>query len=179
MISNKIIFTYATAITEVAVERNEVKKFYEQLKDINESLIINLDFLKILETNDLDLKTKKNIIATTFADSLIQIVNLLKYILDKNDQHYLLAILKETLNSLLKRLGLLNVTITSPFSISKIDLVTIEKKLANKYQKEISSNFVIDKKLIGGIKVEFNGIELTNSIESKIDLIKALNKGNK
>lgn len=170
---NNIINQYSSAFIEVINEEQvNQDKVFNEICELKLALSENTEYLDLLNSINISSNTKKQLI-----DELIgvnkYIKNLLCYMIDKNDQHLLLQILRSIIHDLSKTLNIINVKITSAFELSKDEVDKICKKISNKLNKKVIPELIIDKTYIAGISIEYDSKIIDNSIKAKLDEIRS------
>ena len=68
--------------------------------------------------------------------------------------------------------NILDANIYTPFALSENQLAKLESILSKKTNKTIIIKEIIDKNIIGGIKINLNGLIIDGSIQGKIERLK-------
>ncbi|MEZ0535918.1 ATP synthase F1 subunit delta [Caldicellulosiruptoraceae bacterium PP1] len=164
---------YAEGLIELAKETNKLDIF---MNDMNLISIVCKDkqFLNAYISPNIKKEEKKNIIDRLFKNKIDRYsLNLLYILIDKKREillpfiPYYYKILYDKIN------GFVDVVISTPIDLNNTILEKISKWLKKNYNIEKPRfEIKIDKKLIGGIKLYFNNIEVDASIFGTLENIK-------
>ena len=114
---------------------------------------------------------KKTMLENVLQDKLL--LNFIKVLVD-NDRFFLIqAIVLEYKNILDKLNKLMNVVVISNNPLTKVNLEKIRKKLKSTYNKKIEIKEEIDKSIIGGFRIEFEGNIIDETINRQLEDIKS------
>lgn len=179
---NILATEYAKAIVDISCEQKKQKEYYLQFRDFYHDLKNNNDFLKMFFSNMLTIQDKHQIITNIYGSSFDKyVLNFIKYIIDKNDCKYIMNILNNVLEGLVNELNYVILEISSPYKLDNYHIEQIEQEIKKKNPeiKEILTFQKIKPNLIAGIQIQYNNQKYDNSIKTKLDLIKSMNKGDK
>ncbi|MCK4551488.1 MAG: ATP synthase F1 subunit delta [Tenericutes bacterium] len=145
-----------------------------------------IEFLTILEnfTGGVDEETqkffahpkiskldKKEMLEKVLQDKLL--LNFLKVLVD-NDRIFLVQAVALEYKNILNELNkLMNVVVISSNPLSKANLDKISKKLKSTYDRKIEIKEEIDKSIIGGFRIEFEGNIIDETINKQLEDIKS------
>lgn len=170
---NTTIFKhYANALHEIAVEANSVKKYLENLHFINKAFEANPEFVKFLDTPFIEDDVKKKAIDNVFKESTEPYVLIFLKILIENDLiKYFSEIATEFSHKANSYLGILEGIIYSPFELSDEQIRSVSSVFETKFQKSVDLKVLIDRSLIGGLKIIINDRVYDYSLLNKINSI--------
>ncbi len=170
--------TYSTALFDICVEENKVDEFMNEMAFINEVLNSNKDFFEILKTPRININEKKKIIDETFGGKINkEIVNFIKILVEKRRINHILEIAREFDRIACDYKGIVRADVYSSISLSDDQIKKLEKKLSEKSKKTVEVRNIVDKSLIGGLKVRFNDLVIDGTLKGKLeDLENSLNK---
>lgn len=100
--------------------------------------------------------------------------NLIALLVQRNSTYLLDKIILETIKLLKEKLGFVTLKIYAAFELNKEQISQIENSVLNSPNllpsnfKKIDTNFIVDKLLIGGIKIQINSKVIDNSFLEKI-----------
>jgi len=170
--------TYATALYELGVEENKLDVFMDNLSVLKDTLKDNEKFLEILKTPSIDSNEKKQLIDNIFKEKFDnEIINFFKLLVDKRRFAYILEIIEVFSESTDKYKGIIRADVYSSFKLSEDQLNKLSDRLKEKTKKTVLLNNVVDKNLIGGLKLVMNDTTVDGSIKGKLeDLSGSLSK---
>lgn len=171
---------YANALFSIWNEEKfeNKKKITSKAKDIYFSLKSNYKIIEILSSNILDACVRKNILKKIFYDSLhddiysLYLYNFLNLLIDNDFFEKVLEILISFFEQIDEFQNFVFLRIYSPYWLDKTVLDKVERIFTTKTGKKVKYENMIDKNLIGGMKILFGNQVYDYSIKGKIDQIK-------
>ena len=168
---NVNVKNYARNLMELANQEGFVDQCYRELKAINEKLNTNEDLERYLLSTDYNSTEKKEKLQEVFNNELDEsILYGLFLTIDsmprKRMEHELI---REFLNIYYQSRGFVFGTAYSAKELTKSDLASLEAAFSYKLEHNVRLQNIIDKKLIGGVKVIVNDDVWDGTYKSKID----------
>jgi F-type H+-transporting ATPase subunit delta len=174
---NNINEEYALAFSILGIEENKTQKFYNELINLKVIFKENNELMKLLNNDYLDIKEKENIINDIFANDFdLLITNFLKLLVKNKLIREVVSIFELTIKRLSVTLNILEVIIETPFVLSQEQILNIENKVQNKTKSKVISKVIINKDLIGGIKIKFDSFVIDGSIKNKLEKLYNIKK---
>ena len=166
---NQIAQTYAEALYSLALEEKKLQKLQDEAKELSSVIDDNEDFLMLLNSRFMSVNERKEIADKILKDFDVNIINLVKVIVDNNRIDYLVDIL-QAFNSLCNEYrGIKEGLIYSAFPLDKQTINAVKNKISQIEQMEIELIAKIDPSLIGGIKVVINSHVYDGSIKNQLE----------
>ena len=166
---NQIAQTYAEALYSLALEEKKLQKLQDEAKELSSVIDDNEDFLMLLNSRFMSVNERKEIADKILKDFDVNIINLVKVIVDNNRIDYLSDIL-QAFNSLCNEYrGIKEGLIYSAFPLDKQTINAVKNKISQIEQMEIELIAKIDPSLIGGIKVVINSHVYDGSIKNQLE----------
>ncbi len=176
MLSSKIKSSYIQALLDIAVEEKIIDKFYNDTKLIIELAQSNPKFLELLSSYNIDSDIKHEIVKKTLSKNCHPLfVNFVNLLIDKNRVNHLLLIAKSFITDVDYTNGRHHGVVYSTFLLSDQKLKMIEKIISTKLSKEIILDNLIDKQLLGGVRIEVGDFVIDQSVKAHFDTIRNLN----
>ncbi len=167
---NNINEEFALALSNLAIEVNKVQKFYDESKSLIIIFEQNNELIRLLNNSYLKQKQKEDIINDIFIkDFDILIVNFLKLIVKNKLIREVVVILELEIRKLLITLNISEIIIETPFELTNEQIKNIEQKVQHKIKNKTISKVIINKDLIGGIKIKFDSYVIDGSIKNKLE----------
>lgn len=171
---------YANALYSIWLEllNKDKKIFTSSAKDIYFSLKNNYEIVKIIDSCNIQKSEKIEITKKIFSSISLEnlpnqyIYNFLFVLIDNNFFSKVLEIFISFFEKLDNHQNFIFLRIYSPFVLEKTFLEKIEHLFSKKTQKKVRYENIIDKNLIGGMKIMFGNEVYDYSIKGKIDQIK-------
>ncbi len=165
--------SYSIALHEIYKEEKNKIKFYDDIQSLYFSINQNNTFVNMLSSKMLSKAERKKIIKSIFEKKICSCIkNFLFVLIDDEYFKNILKILKDTLKRIDMEKGQIFVKIESAFPIEKQNLEKILNSIKNKWNKKFDYTLIINKELIGGIKIRINDREIDGSIKGKLDKLK-------
>jgi F-type H+-transporting ATPase subunit delta len=159
---------YARALFSLALEKNEVDKVYQEMFAFLQST--DLKTKEFFLHPKIAKKDKHEIIEKTLTNNLL--VNFLKVLID-NDRFILLDNIVYAYLDLINEMNeVVEVKITTNTSLSKNNIEKIKKNLETKLLKKIKIIEELDETIIGGIRIEYLGNVIDETVNSSLENMK-------
>ena len=155
---SELALRYGSALHSLALDLNKVELWQKEMKELTKLLTENNEFLNLLNSEFLRIEERKQIVNNTIIFDDAELNAFINIIIDNNRVSKLLEILE----------GII-------FSVERLDesqISSIETAIAKKEQVKIELKNVIDKSLIGGLKVFINGHVYDDSIKYHLEKMK-------
>lgn len=163
---------YAQALFEVAAETGSTEEFLQCLTTVRELTQENPDYIELLASPAIPLTQRLAVIDEAFGSMPEYVVSFLKILCENGKVRSLYGCIDEY--SLLAA-ALSNkaaALISSAVELSDKQKDAVCKKLAKITGKSIDAAYIIDDSLIGGMKIEVDGMVIDGSIRHRLGEIK-------
>ncbi len=159
---------YARAVFSLALERNEVDTLYQELKTFIESLDHNAkQFFLHPRIERLD---KQNVLDKVVKNQLL--TNFIKVLID-NDRFELIETIAYAYLDLINEMNeVVEVIVYANSKISSNNIERITINLEKKLLKKINIKQIIDSSIIGGLKIEYQGSVIDQTINTTLEALK-------
>lgn len=154
MIKGGLTQRYARALYELAAEKQQVKEYQEQLRLLGTVLKDNPDFAGLLCGKLAPASAKKQIIEKTFADFADDVKKFVYVIIDKNREGLLLQIIDGYEDLCDQAEGIQQVLVHTAVPMDEAEVAALAASFEKKLGGKVRVKTAVDKKLIGGIKVQ-------------------------
>ena len=166
---------YGKALFLAAVEENVIEEIFNDLSCLGEILSQNPDYSKLLDTPALSRDEKHSIITEAFGALHQLLVNLIKMLSDKGIFYEFEQICR-----------VYGVLYDEQFNIERAEAVTVcpmseaqidalREKLEMITGKRVIIKNTVDPDILGGVRITYSGVQLDNSLRSRLhDIEKSL-----
>ena len=170
MIKNSSNINYSRALLELANENNTLDKVFNEMKYLYNTLEDNSIIIKTLKIPFLPKEYKLNIINKIFSKKISskEIYNFITLLIKKNKESYLIDILNSFIDLYHNFKGIKKIELISTYAISKTKKENIISQLNLDIKKTILVEH-IDKSLVGGFIIRYNGMIYDTSIKRKLN----------
>ncbi len=168
MRTSSVAYDYAKVFYEVCKEENIIDDILYEYKTLIRLNNEELHFFLMLPTVNNELK--KNLIDNLDTCGLSKIViNLIKILIDNGELELFGQIIDEYQNlyQIDNDIKIIDITLAADLESKQINDIRIN--LENKFKKFIVLRKTIDPKILGGIKIEYDGKVIDNSIIKQIN----------
>lgn len=164
---------YAKALMELALEKNALDEFYSSLKEIQGYFLTYPEYPLMLSSPALTLKERVGCVDAAFGENHPEcVVSFLKILCEEGNVCDFVDCVNDFEDMKLSIENTAVAKVYSSFEIADNQKDLLVKALEKRYGKNVLAQFVIDKALIGGIKVEIDGETLDGSIKKNLTLVK-------
>jgi len=161
---------YSRALFEVAKESNELQKIEKGFKDFQFLLNNSLEIQNFIKDPTLNINFQKNVI-NLITDKLNfskNLKNFLFLLIEKRRIFFVNKISETFLKICSQERGEVKASLISSKELSTSELEKISNDLSNSMGAEIKFDYIIDKELIGGLKLQLGSFMIDTSIKSKL-----------
>ena len=173
MTQNKKIDKYAKVLFSVFKENNAHESGSKILDILSRLLDESPQFKQFALTKRIDLNLKKEILSTIFTNVFNESdISLVFCLLENIDFKYLGLIKKKYQKLMLESSGCLNVTAVTVNKLSDSELSDLKNEIKAKINSDITINNVVDKAIIGGVKLQVGNTLIDGSISTRLEKLK-------
>lgn len=159
---------YARAVFSLALENNETESTYQDLKSIIDAL--DEEAYKFFLHPKIENQEKHQVIAALSKNILL--VNFLKVLIDNNRFNLIETIAYAYLDLINEMNEVVEVNVFTKADLSESNKVKLINSLEKKIQKKVKIITAIDDTIIGGIKIEYQGSVIDQTINASLDQMK-------
>ncbi|KHO61168.1 ATP synthase subunit delta [Thermoanaerobacter sp. YS13] len=157
---------YAYALFDVAKQRDKVKEYYDGLEKVIE--ILQIGKVKQIFNNKSINKTQKiEFIEQILKDVDKEIVNFIKVIISKHREDMIEEIGEQFRNLYKEYFNIVNVKVVSAYPLKEDVLQKLQEKLEKKLEKHINIEPIVDKSILGGLKLIIGNTVIDGSIKAR------------
>lgn len=168
-----VLRPYATALFEIAKEREQIEQFEKQVDTVIQTLKQESQFMELLMHPKIMVDEKIQLIDTIFNGRVAdEITGTLAIIIKKGRQDVLLDILELFLEMVSDHLGIVKATVTSAVELSKEQLAQIRNKIENGTGKTVELHTIINPSIIGGMIIRVGDHVVDASISGRLQTLK-------
>lgn len=174
MANNLNLSSYALAIFELAKDKDTQDKYYQQILLLDKIAADNQDLVKTLSCRAISKNERKQVIEEIGKDLNLdkQIIYWVWTIIDNNQFAAYHDIVKQC--TLVHHIifNIIKLDITSAYELNAKQLEKITSFFTDKFKVKVDLSVKIDKKLIGGLKIQLNNKTYNNTFKSKLESLK-------
>jgi len=164
---------YAAALMSLAVEKNNLEKFSEDVEFIHNTMSQSKE-LRLFLSNPI---IKKPVKLTVFKEILksrtnTDLAGFVEFIISKNREDLLPDIIKRFLELRDDKLGIVRGEVTCAVELTKEQQINLKKELENYTKKKVELTFRVDNKIIGGFLVKAGDTVIDASITNQLKLLR-------
>lgn len=168
-----ISIRYATALFELALEKNCIDKYSDEITLVRDAVIQDSDIIRILNHPQISSAEKLKILTSAFEGKVsADIMGLINIVFRKNRETELVDILNRYLDMAEKHKGIIYATVESAVPLKKTAVDDIRNKLSNKLNKQVIVETKVVPELIGGIRISVEGRVIDSTIKTKLSELK-------
>ncbi len=161
---------YAQALFELSEKEGVVYPVYISMQEIGTLLREKSDFKVFIQNPLLTLEERERIIKSVFQNRIPKILYTFLLFLNVKDRLNILADIVQCFDEIyLEKNNKMIASLETAFELQKDQVSSIEKKLQEKYRKEISIEHKIKGELLGGFRLLASGMLFDSSIKSQLE----------
>lgn len=165
---------YAEALFELGVELSTLDDFKTSLNSINENIIDESDFLKILTHPKISRAEKKEIIQNIYSNKVkAEIMNFLMILVDKGRIKYIKDINKHFNQMYNKHNNIVEAKVYSAVELKDSQVSNIKETLEKQLEKVVEIHTMTDDTVVGGVRIVVEDQVFDNTIQLKLDKLRA------
>ncbi len=169
----KVSKEYAEAIFEIALTKGKNEEYYREISEVSKVFLENPLYLEMISTPALSKTEREELLKEAFEKVLSEDVFSFLMVLLSNGRIGVFEEVKEEyllLLSEMKRVSKIEIYSASPLEKKEAERLILSLK--EKFNREFEPSFFVDKSLIGGIKVIFEGKTYDNSLKAHLSELK-------
>lgn len=165
---------YAEAVFELCCEQGIEEKAAEEIEAVGKIFSENEEFVKVLKSPLIGFDEKKKLLDSVLGGRVCDTVfDFICLASEKGRAGYIPQICEEYKALYYKKQGILEVSVVTAMPMSEALAAKLKDKLEKTLEKKVIMKQSVDKGLIGGIIVRYEGAELDSSVKGRLDRLKA------
>ena len=160
---------YGRALFLLALETNSEKTLLDDLNALEAVLRENPDFTRLIDTPALTKAERLGIVDRSLSSLSEPAVNLVKILSERHLAYALTSAISGFYEAYDEHFGIERVEILSAIELTVAQTEKIKTKLEAITGKKIITKNTVDKKILGGIKLRYCGIQLDGSIKTRLE----------
>lgn len=169
---NEIASRYGTALFSLALERNSVSEYQEEVKELKRIFLENSDFIMVLGSSFETIENRISLVEKSLPGVNDDILSLIKILIENNRINILLDVFTSFNSACNEYRGVDEGLVYSTIPLDEQTINKIEEKISQIESRKVELLNKIDPSLIGGVKVVINGHIYDGSIKNKIEMMK-------
>ena len=169
---------YAKALFDLANEQNQIDSIYKDIQSLFEIIQSSTDLVRFLKDPLIPLKTQQSILRQIFESKVESLTLRFLIFLAEKDRLNLLKEICESFEEIyFDHKGIVRAKITAFGELSKTQLSDLVHHLKLKLRKEIQPQLIIDRSILGGLKIQIADDIQDFSFLTQLEKIKKQLKG--
>ncbi|MGM0547267.1 MAG: ATP synthase F1 subunit delta [Bacteroidota bacterium] len=169
MRSTKAARRYATALIELAKERDEVDEILNDIEYIHNTLEGSRDLIVFLKSPVINFDDKTQALEKIFFDKLEEPTKLFLKLLSRKDRINLLdQIVRAFIEKYKEYAGIVTVGVSVARELSSEQQKMLHKNLEQKTQKKVDMNITVDEELKGGMAIRIDDTVIDGTVKHKL-----------
>lgn len=166
--NNSVSNVYSEALFDILIEKNSLNKGRDDLKNFKNLINENPDIIKVLANPNILKEDKKDLIDKLMGDSIKEISNFIKVLIDKQRFSEFNSIYEHFTKRYYDHENIEKGLVFSARELEAKDIEKIEQSISKKINKKVELENVLDESLIGGFTVKLDGKFIDNSIKGRL-----------
>ena len=166
--------TYGDALFEVALEKNQLDAFLEEVKAAKTAIEANEELFKLMSHPKIVKEEKVKVVTEIFSGKVSEeLVGLLRMIVDKGHFNEVMSVLDYFVDRTKEHKNIGTAYVSSAMELSDAQKAAVEKRLleTTKYV-EFEMHYKVDTDLIGGMVIRIKDRVVDTSIRTKLTKMK-------
>lgn len=160
---------YSLALFSMASEDQKIDEIYQQFHQFVDG--VDAMGYKFFLNPSIENKTKHEIIEKVLSEHLL--INFLKVVVDNRKFHLLEEMLKAYKSLMNESKNIAELTVYTQQKLTKAQKEKLSKKFEKALTKKILMNEVVQPSIVGGIRVEYEGKVLDETINATLEQLKS------
>ena len=163
---------WAKALMELALEDDGISKedILDDLREVAENITASEELSNVLNNPSVSIEEKQIVLCKLFQNKLMPVVYNFLFVLNLRKRIGLISEIADEFEVELERIkNIVRVDITSAISLDGDRKNDIERRVAEKLQKDVKINWGVDENIIAGLIFNINDTVIDNSIKHKLD----------
>ncbi len=169
MTDNSIERSYGNALFMLSEEEHTTERIKDDIAAVRKVISENPKYTSLLDSPALSREERCKLADDAFSGLNGNLVNLIKILAEKRLCHYLGKIFTVFMTEYDRTRGIERVEAVTAVPMTKGQIERLTAKLKAMTGKQIIVRNTQDKSLLGGIKLRYGGIQLDDTIKSKLD----------
>ena len=170
---NDVSREYGGALYELAADEGLERELLSETETVRAVLSEHPEYIRLLTSPDLSRDEREAAVAEAFSDAHPYLLRFLRMMVSLGYGRELCDALAEYQRLFHERNGIAVAHITCAVALSDEEKERLVSALARRTGKEISPEFEVRPELIGGIRVEVDGVLLDGTLRHRLDGIRA------
>ena len=173
----QIAATYAQALYDLAKDENLTEEILAQLQALQESISQEPDFVRLLGTPNLSKEIRCGILDESFRGKVhTYVLSFLKILVEKGYMRHFSDCRKAYEESFNRDNGILPVTAFTAVPLTNAQADKLTEKLSRITGKQVKLLSRIDPTVLGGVRLDYDGKRLDDTVSHRLDSIRDLLK---
>lgn len=160
---------YGKALFMLTEECGTTEKVADDVKVARSAFIENPDFIKLLDTPALSADERVTIADKAFSSLDENLLNLIKILTENHITSAFIKAADEYLSLYDDSRGILRVEAISAVALTSEQMQALEEKLKATLGKSVIITNVVDKSILGGMKLRYGDRQIDGSIRTRLD----------
>lgn len=168
---------YARALYDLAKEEDLCRDILDELTVLQTAFAETPDFIRLLSAPNLPKDTRCQIIDDSFAQKVNPyVLNFLKILTEKGYIRYFSDCCSAYRSIYNEENGILPVKVVTAAALSPQQHARLNAKLSTITGKQVEMHCTVDPSCIGGVRLDYDGKQLDDTIRHRLDAIRSLLK---
>ena len=170
MIGSIVAKRYALALFQIANEKQLLDQMELELRTVREVTLNNDDFKALLKTPKISMENKKQMIRTIFAGISEDVQNTIIILMERHREEEIAAVADHFITLANEAKGTADAIVYSARELTSEEAASISTTFASSIGKNsLRMNNIVDKNLIGGVKIQIGNRIYDGSVRGKLD----------
>lgn len=165
---------YGEALYSLACEENATQQILQEITALEQSFAQEPNFLKLLDAPNFTKEARCQVLDDCFRGNIHgYVLNFLKLLAEKSYARHFGACCEAYRSCYNESNGILPVTAVTAIALTENQQAALSEKLAAITGKTIQLHNRVDKRVLGGIRLDYSGIRLDDTLVHRLDDIRA------
>ena len=166
---------YADALYQLCLEENLTGPVLAQLRVLRQSFGENPEYLRLLSSPGIAKQERCGLLDQAFREKVHPyVLNFLKILTEKGHIRHFDDCCEAFLGAYRRDNGILPVTAVTAIALTQLQCRRLTEKLSSVTGKTIELNNKVDPAVLGGIRLDFDGQQMDDTIAHRLDAVRSL-----
>ena len=165
---------YVQPLFEVAREKDELERIYDDLKSLDQALSDSPELKGYLSDPSIEKHDKKSVLEKIFEGASIYTLNFMRVLIDKNRPEVLWVAYPLFRDMLNEHRGISTGVVETAVTLEDADFSKIKSALESRFESRLDLERKVNPDLLAGLRVRIGNVVLDGSVRNRLTRLKEM-----